>query len=83
MVGNISDIKADVAMRQYNPGIPSIRMVPLVVRMPPMAKYISNRRALMYFIRQVQIKRLVRKNAMATMLYIWAVALLMPKFSAY
>jgi hypothetical protein len=72
-----------VATRQYKPGIPSIRMAPEMVNIPPIAKNISSLLAFTYFMISVLINLLERNIPMATILYICAVALSIPRLSAY
>ena len=59
------------------------RMVPRVQIDAPMAKRVSNLRELTYSISQVPTNRPVSESDMATMLYICAVALSIPRWSAY
>ena len=83
MVGNIRLINADVATRQYNPALPTIRMAPAVVHMAQMANTISSMRPLTYFISMVLTNLPLRNKPMARILYHCAVDLLIPKLSAY
>ena len=68
MVGNISDMNADVAIRQYRPNIPPMKIVPVIVSIAPAAKTVSIRLDLKYFIRYVLISRLERKMDIAIIL---------------
>ena len=59
------------------------KMVPRVQIDAPIAKRVSNLRELTYFISQVPTNRPVSESDMATMLYICAMALSIPRWSAY
>ena len=63
--------------------MPTMQMAPSVHSAAPQPKMASSTRPLTYFMRKVLMKRLHRKSDMAAMLYICAVALLMPRWSAY
>ena len=68
MVGNINDMNAEVAIRQYKPPMFCINIVPVMVKMPPIAKNINKRREFTYFISIVLMKRLVKNIVIAIML---------------
>ena len=63
--------------------MPTMQMAPSEQRAAPQAKIASSRRLFTYFISIVEMNRLVRNSDIATMLYVCAVALLMPRLSAY
>ena len=83
MVGNISDIKALMATRHPSPTGPTKTIVPTVHRAASAPKMASSLCEFTYFMRPVAIKRKHRNMPMAMMLYFWAVALSMPRLSAY
>ena len=83
MVGNIRLMKKLMPTRQKSPALPTMQIAPMVQRAAPMPKRPSILRELRYFISMVEMKRLARKRHIATILYVCAVALLMPRLSAY
>ena len=83
MVGNIRLIKALMATRKPRPTGPTKTMAPTVQSAARQPNTASSLRELTYFIRNVARKRKHRKSTIAMMLYFWAVALFMPRWSAY
>ena len=68
MVGNINDIHAEVAIKQYNPVYPPTKIVPSDKTKPPIANSINSCPGLKKPKRNVHIKRLAKNIPMATML---------------
>ena len=83
MVGNIRDMKALIATRQPSPSGPTKTIAPIVQSAAMQPKNARSLRELMYFISIVAMKRKHRNIAIAMILYFCAVALSMPRLSAY
>ena len=79
MVGNISDIKMLMPTRLYRPTMPTMKIAPNEHIAAPIAKSMSKRRVLIYFIKKVEMKRPERNRVIAKMLYFCAVALSIPR----
>ena len=76
-------MKKLMPIKLYKPGIPTMRMAPNEQIPAPTAKIDNSIRVLTYRMRKVAINLLERNKDIATMLYVCAVALLIPKLSAY
>ena len=68
IVGNISDMKALIPIRQYRPPMPTMHIAPIVHNAAPVAKIASRRLELTYFIKAVAMNLPQRKSAIAMML---------------
>jgi hypothetical protein len=64
----MSDMQAEMATRLYKPTIPCMKIVPNVKIPPPIASVVRRVLGLKYFSKKVQMKRLVTKIAIATIL---------------
>ena len=76
-------MKALIATRQPRPSGPTKTIAPTVHTAAQAPKIASSLRELTYFIRKVAMKRKQRNIPIAMMLYFCAVALSMPRLSAY